>query len=81
MFKVMAKKAITFFVIKYPLPKHAGLIIIWFLLDCTRSLGFATQNPRCFELANFVCLGTHYRSALCFAKLPPLRVFALWVIC
>ncbi len=35
----MAKKAITFFVIKYPLPKHAGLIIIWFLLrlayDCT----------------------------------------------
>ncbi len=54
MFKVMAKKAITFFVIKNPLPKLAGLIIIWFLLDLRatarlrlRNLKFQSQ-PRHF---------------------------------
>ncbi len=34
---------------------------------CTRSLGFATQNPRCFELA-LTRLGTHYRSAFLLRK-------------
>ncbi len=46
MLKVMARSH-NFFVNKYSLPKHAGSAITLFLLDCTRSLGFATQNPRC----------------------------------
>ncbi len=42
----MAKKAIIFFVIKYPLPKHAGLIIIWFLLDLRATVRLRSQKRK-----------------------------------
>ncbi len=42
MFKVMAKKTITFFAIKYPLPKHAGSPIIRFYFGLA---GFSPPTP------------------------------------